>query len=671
MFLKEDVKWDALPADVPASMRQLLRRCLTKDPRKRLRDIGEARLMLEDPAVFETGAALPPAVNAGEPLGRRWLSIVSAVAVTLAASGWTGAMLWPEPPPQPVIRTTVTDPDTLVSASFGPAIAISPDGTHVVYRTRVGERYLTKLRSLDSLESQVLYENLNGVGSATFSPDGAWVVFSDNGEIKRVPLTGGPALTVSKTGGRLDGLALTDDGFIIFGSRQSSGLLRVPVAGGTPEPLTNLDTAAGELSHAWPVMMPGGRAVLFTVRHRRAESTYDASAPPDAVAVLDLETRTYKVVITEGHMARYTATGHLVYSVGETLIAVPFDADRLEVTGTAVPVASGIATALADSSQFALSDTGTLLYLTGDAAASRRSVPVWVDRTGVAQPIDGIEPDDFGHPRLSPDGKRFSTMANGDAWVFETLNGRRTRLTRNTQTTGMPVWSPDGSRVAYTSSRGGRSDIWVQTADGGGEPERVTSAEGAEIWFPSSWSPDGNTLAVTRFGLVADVLLLPLVGTDRAPRLLIPSQTTLQTVPQHSPDGRYVAFTSGGGSQWTVEIHPATGAGARVPVSVDGGVEPIWGRNGELFYRHPVSQAMMHVRVTTDGELSVGTPALLFDASAYVGFEVGAPRAWYDVTADGQRFLMLRPVDDTASSPPQLILVQNWFDELRRLVPVK
>ena len=668
-IVKTEPEWSKLPADTPRTIRTLLARCLRKNPRERLDSAAAARLEIVDAAARDEEAASTHAA-AQMPRWRRWLPAWTAAAA-LAFGGLAALVLWPAAAPRFVVRSMVSDPDPLVVASFGPAIAISPDGTHVVYRTRVADRYLTKVRALDSLDALVLHDDPDSTSSATFSPDGAWVAFRADSEIRRVPVAGGPALAIGRTNTqRVDGLAWTDDGFIIFGTGGSSGLLRVAVAGGTPEPLTTVNAADGEQSHAWPVMLPGGRAVLFTIRHRQANTNYDASAAPDSVAVLDLATRTYRVVVAVGHMAHYTATGHLVYSDGSTLLAGPFDADRLEVTGTAVPFATGIATALADSTQFAISDTGTLLYLTGNPEASRTSAPVWVDRHGVAQPIASIEPDDFGQPRLAPDGTRFSTVSNNDAWVFETGNGRRRRLTSDRQATGMVIWSPDGTRVAYTSSRGGAQDTWVQDADGGGEPVRVTSAQASETWFSNSWSPDGDTLAVSRLRGIADVFLLPLTGADRAPRALISRRNSYATMAQYSPDGRYIAFAAGSGAQWSIEVHPATGPGASVPVSVDGGVEPIWGKNGELFYRHPVTHAMMHARVATDGDLTVGTPERLFDAAAYVGFEIGAPGAWYDVTADGQRFLMLRPVDDTAS-PQQLVFVQNWFEELKRMVPVK
>jgi Tol biopolymer transport system component len=472
----------------------------------------------------------------------------------------------PPTAPRPVLRATIVDPDRPVLPNpLGFAIALSPDGTRAVYRTQTSSGLALAVRSLDSLETRLLFESPNGASSPVFSPDGAWVAFTENRSIKRVALAGGPALSICQVADRVDGMTWTDDGFLIFGAADTAavntGLMRVPVEGGTPEPLTTVNAAGGELTHAWPSMLPGGKAVLFTIRQKSV-----STAATDSIAVLDLESRSYRTVIAAGHgAARYIPTGHLVYEQQGQLFAVRFDRLRLAVTGSPVAVLTGLATRANGALDTSISDTGTLVYLT-DSDDLQTYVPVWVDRRGVAQAIEGIEADRYLSPRLSPDGRRFITVSNGDAWIIETGNGRRRRVTTDGRTGPFAAWSPDGSKVAYASGRSGSTEIWVQSADGIGEPERVTVAKGAEAWHPNSWSPDGRLLAGYRLAGGAVPFVLPLSGADRQPRFLpLARRAAYDAEVQFSPDGRYVAFISGINRQWDVELHPVEGAGRAFP----------------------------------------------------------------------------------------------------------
>ena len=420
------------------------------------------------------------------------------------------------------------------------------------------------------------------------------------------------------------------------------------------------------MDHLFPEFLPGGDAVLFTITNTQGVDNAQ-------IALFDMETGRHRILVPGGSDARYVASGHIVYGVAGTLRAVPFDLDALEVRGTPVPVVDGVVTQGTGAASFSVSPDGTLVYVVGSANSAGVRTLVWVDRNGRSDPIPSIPPGDYGSPRLSPDGGRLLTGADGDLWIYDVASGRRSAITTDELTDGRYfAWSPDGSQVAYTSTRRGTSEVWLQPADGSGEPQQLTQFDGGNTHV-ESWSPNGDVLAFHHHGSAgADLFMITLDAADPMPQPFLMTEFA-EEMTQFSPDGRFVACLSNRTGERQVYIRPYPGPGAAVTVSIDGGIQPVWGRNGERFYRHPVTYAMMGVVVSTDPTLTVGAPERLFDGQEYIGRSLGgSPVAIYDATADGQRFIMEQDADTEESTaiPLQIIMVQNWTEELQRLVPV-
>ena len=311
------------------------------------------------------------------------------------------------------------------------------------------------------------------------------------------------------------------------------------------------------------------------------------------------------------------------------------------------------------------------MYLSGDSQTAKTIL--WVDREGRSDSIRTIPPGNYGSPRLSPDGERLLVGVDEDLWIYDIDSGRRSAITTDGLTDGRYfAWSPDGSQVAYTSTRSGTSEVWLQPADGSGEPQQLTQFEGGNTDV-ESWSPNGDVLAFHHHGAAgSDPFIIPLDAAGPMPEPFLATEFA-ENMTQFSPDGRFVAYLSDRTGERQLYIRPYPGPGAAVTVSIDGGIQPVWGRSGELFYRHPVTYAMMGVVVSTDPTLTVGVPERFFDGQEYVGpSSGGSPSAIYDVTEDGQRFIMEQDADTEASTaiPPRIIMVQNWTEELKRLVPV-
>ena len=424
------------------------------------------------------------------------------------------------------------------------------------------------------------------------------------------------------------------------------------------------DSENGEVDHLFPEFLPGGNTVLFTITNTQGIEN-------SQIALFDMETGGHRILIPGGSGARYVASGHIVYGVAGTLRAVPFDLDSLEVRGTPVPVVHGVVTQNTGAASFSVSPDGRLVYVVGGAAAAGARRLVWVDRNGRSDPIPTLPPAAYGTPRLAPDGERLLTAVDGNLWVYDFASGRRSALTTDELTAARYfAWSPDGAQVAYSSTRGGTSEVWLQAADGSGEPQQLTQFGGGSTDL-ESWSPNGDVLAFHHHGSVTtDLFMIPLGTADPTPQPFLVNEFA-ENMTQFSPDGRFVAYVSDRTGERQIYIRPYPGPGAAVTVSIDGGVEPIWGRGGELFYRDPATLAMMGVVVSTEPTLRVGVPELLFDGQEYVGYVGTSPVAVYDVTADGQRFLMEQDANTEGSGavPSQIILVQNWFEELTRLVP--
>ena len=657
--LKNDPDWQPLPASTHLVLRILLRRCLEKDSTRRVHDIADARIQIEE-ALEGPSESFPTAAVAGAALERRASRLTTiAVVAIIAAMIAIGVALWSlmgsgDAAPKTVTRFAIPiAPDAELALGTRPAVAISPDGRHVAYVARWTESTKLYLRALNRMEAKPL-AGTEGARMPFFSPDGQWLGFHAAGKLMRISLTGGAPLTMAEV---VDprGASWGPDGTIVFSSTAVGGLSRASVEGGMPEVLTTPDRGRREKTHRFPEVLPGGKAVLFTLGTGDIEFWDDAS-----IAVLSLETGEYRVVLEGGSYARYSASGHLVYARAGALLAVPFDLAELRVEGVPVPAVPGVVTERTyGPAEFAISRTGSLLYAPGDSRGGERQV-LWVDRQGRSQTL--IEtPRPFDRPRLSHDGRLLALGINGantNLWVYEFARGSLTRLASGFDN-WVPVWSPDGRRVAFTSTRDGPSNLFSQAADGSGSAERLTTS--AYSQYPSSWSPDGKRLAFYELRPGADDIWVLSMEGDRTPQPFLQTMSN-ERIAVFSPNGQWIAYESDESGQYEIYVRPFPGSGAKQQVSIAGGTEPRWNPDGkELFYRD--GDQMMVVDVERDEELALGKPRLLFSFRSPSG-------AGYDVAPDGQRFVMLSDAE-SRTQPNALIVVLNWFDELERLVPTE
>jgi serine/threonine-protein kinase len=656
--VRSEPDWRALPATVPSSFRRLLVRCLDKDPRRRLRDIGEARVELEN-----TMAGARDAVDtiASQPTIRR-RALLAGLALGLFLSLLVGFGVWraARPGEPQVSRLSIVPP---VDAPLrGSSFAITPDGTRFVYVSGDGSQL--SVRAIDELTPRHI-TNL-GVPSQPFiSPDGQWIGFFDGmNALKKVPMTGGPAVIVAGLGGAAPrGASWTPDGAIVFATDDpATGLWRVAETGGSPTLLTKPEQG----DHQWPYVLPGGRAVLFT---QIAFASSGGGVAGD-VAVLDLAAGTQKVLLPGSH-AQFASGGHLVYGVSGTLRAVRFDTKRLEVVGTSVAVLDSVATPLNGPIGISLAPSGTFGYLSGVSGGldSRSRRLMWVDRQGNEESL-GAPPEAFAIPRLSPDGTKVVIDDRADVgdglamWDIE-----RKRMTRfSFGVDAYPVWSPDGTRVAFTSfdAKTGTGHLFWQAVTGAGGPERLEQSSRSR--YATSFTPDGSRLVFREEAGEAglDIGVLTLESARRSELLI---QTRFSELnPEISPDGKWLAYESNRSGRAEIYVCPFPDVNAGLwQVSTSGGVQPVWARNGrELFYRAQ-GGSLMAATVELKPSFSAAAPTKIVDARYFTS----GPFRSYDPSPDGKRFLMITQGDVPAgtSSPATIVVVQNWVDELRRLVP--
>jgi serine/threonine-protein kinase len=501
-----------------------------------------------------------------------------------------------------------------------------------------------------------------GAVNPFFSPDGQWLGFVESGKLEKVLVNGGTALTLGD-GVSAGGASWGSQGMIAISPTSIPGLQLVPDTGGAPQQLTRLEKA--DATHRWPEFLPGGKAVLF------AAGTAANNWTNAQVAVQSVGAGERRNLVQGGTQPRYAPPGHLIYAQGGSLMAVPFDPRRLTVTGTAVPVVEGVLQSIYGEAQYSLSSTGSLVFVPG-AAQSAQLRLVWVSRSGAEQPV-AAPAHVYRQPRLSPNGRQVAVTIDeqgGQVWLYDLSRETLTRLTFEGNRNTDPAWTPDGKRIAFESNKEGPQNLFMQLADGSGGLERLTTSDYNH--FPLSWSPDGQLLAFIEFNPTTgrDIWVLrlgdPSAGSGQVrkaqPFLRTPSD---ETSPQFSPDGRWLAYASNESGPYEIYVQPYPGPGGKWQISTEGGAEPVWNPNGrELFYRN--GDKMMAVDVTTQPSFSVGKPRMLFEGQ-YQPTPVTFPN--YDVSPDGQRFLMLKASEQEQAAPTQINVVLNWFEELKRRVP--
>jgi eukaryotic-like serine/threonine-protein kinase len=666
MILTREPAWADLPAATPSEIRGLLRRCLEKDPRRRVRDIGDARITLEDALTGARSDDLPGEHTSGV-TRRTAIGVLAGAVAGSAATGLFAISRFRGATPRRLTTFAIADltGESFV-ASFGRRIAISPDGTRVAY-VAANPPQLNRLylRSLSGLEPTLLLES----GAAPFfSPDSRWIASVDvaTEQLRKIGLTGGAPETVCRgLGGGGGGGTWADGDTIYFVSENPGGLSRVAAAGGKFDEVAKFDFANGERVYKFPSALPGGQAILFTVATSDAESFDEAQ-----IAVFVTATGQKKILVDGGTSPRFSPSGHLVYARNGQLLAVRFDPTRLEVSGQPFTVLDGVLMSRNTGvANFDLATNGDLAYIPGKAEGGARTL-VWVDRSGRAEKV-ALPPRSYLHPRISPDGLKVAVEIEGshhDIHVYDVTSGVLSNITTD-GVSHWPVWSPDGRDVGYRSGPMGRFQLWQVRADRSRAPEAVPAAGVSQS--ASSYSPDGQTIAYTAAapGVPPKVTVVALQG-DRTPRPLDNSRYA-QGSPKFSPDGHWLAYCSNESGKPQVYVQAFPGPGAKIQVSSDGGTDPVWKRTGgELFFRN--GDSMMTVPISVRPAFANGRPRELWKGHYSHGMSsscgpAGPTSSNYDVTADGERFLMIKDEDQDSATSRRAIVVLGWADELIRL----
>ena len=670
--LRGQPEWSALPEETPPAIRTLLQRCLERNRRERIADIAAALFVLREQATF--GITSGSRDRASVPTRRR--IALAATATLVLGAGAAAIAVWvaTRSAPPPVTRFVIptAGPSALSIQGVDRDLAITPDGTRLVYR---GTNRLL-VRALDQIEPTVI----GGVGSPRgifVSPDGQWVGFFDGIiGLKKVAITGGPAITLTA----IDGISSRggtwgEDGTIVYATNfATTGLQRVSSAGGEPIALTKPNRERGEGDHYWPEFLPGGRAVLFTI------IASDSGLDNAQVAVLDLSTGTYRTVLRGGHHAHYLPSGHILYGASGGLRTVPFDLRRLEVAGPPIPVLDAVVTTASGGVDVAVAKNGTLVYVPGGLAAGVAARPIyWTDATGNTTPLRAT-PAGWSQPAFPPDGRQLAIeiiSSQDDVWIHDWTRDTLSRLTLDRAPDRTPVWTPDGQRIVFSSTRSGSGwTIHWQRVDGGGGVQLLS--EGKVGQWPTSWHPSGRFLAFveqTRQG--NDVMILPMEGDEASgwkpgkPTAFV-NTPYLEEAAMFSPDGQWIAYHSNETGQNEVYVRPFPGPGGRAQISSSGGVHPLWSRTRqELFFGTPDQRIMVASYVTGPGTFRPEKPRL-WTETRFTTLR-GIYRS-FDLHPDGQR-LALAPLVETEARdaqdtvPPHFVVVQNWLEELKRLVP--
>lgn len=647
-ILGREPDWTLLPEKTPAQVRELLRRTLQKDPTRRLRDMGDAGLEIEDAL---SAPAAPEALKRRAP---SW--IVGALGLAVGALLTALSLLHSDrSSPQPPVRFTIEAPTGSTLGDYPSFhVALSPRGTHAAFAARGADGpSRIYLRAFDRLEATALAGTEGGF-YPFFSPDGRWIGFFTGSKLKKVSVDGGAPLSLSDVPPVTRGGSWAPDDTITLSPSFAYGLSRVTAGGGVPSEFARTDPAGSRFGYLWPQVLPGGRAVLFTI-------WTGVSFDEAKIAVLSLASSEPRVLEDSGSYARYVESGHIVFARAGSLLAVPFDLNRLEVTGSPVPVLDGVMTSpTTGAASFEVSENGTLAYVPATDWASRPLV--WMDRDGKREASSSKRAFTFLRP--SPDARRLAVQIGNDLWIYEVERDTLRRFTFD-GINNYPVWSPDGKRVAYAMVKATEPQLYVRPADGSGEAKRLTTT-GADVEFPNSWAPDGSVLAYARSaarGRDWDVFLVPADGSGPPKPLLAERFSEVQ--PMFSPDGRFITYASNESGRYEVYARRYPGLGAKWQISTEGGGEPLWAPNGrEIFYFH--QGVIMVVPVDAGDELNPGKPrALLKTESRGTAFQPGFTN--YGVTPDGRRFVMIGSTDPE-KAPRRFNVTLNWLEELKRTV---
>ena len=670
-ILTREPAWSTLPP-VPASLRRLLRRSLAKQPKQRLADAADARLDIEDALgdqALDAGAASPETIDRRPRRGTAALPwALTALAIAAAALAWVKP--WATPPLRTPMRLSAElGADVMLATDPGGAIALSNDGTTLAFSARKATSTLPAIyvRRLDQLQATEL-RGTDGGFAPFFSPDGQSVGFFTEGKLKRTTIHGGSPANICDARGR--GGAWSEDGTIVFASAGTEGrLLRVPSTGGTPEPLTVL--VDGEVTHRWPQLLPGGRAVLFTAHTSGID--FDSAS----LVVQPLPSGERKVIRRSAYAGRVLRSGHLLYVFEQTLFAARFDPERLELIEPVMPVADGIsALSRSGGAQYAVSNEGVLVYFHGLGTNDRPMA--WLDRAGKTTPLRTAAAN-WTNIRFDPGGRRLAfDMINGrnwDVWTYDWERGTSSKITDDLAEETTPVWSPKGRGIAFASRRPGSAfEVNWRRADGTGDVQRLT--DGPSFLRPESWHPTGKFLLLTENRRWSrDIVVLPMEGDESSgwkagKRSVFIENPANEDSPEFSTDGHWVAYRANYTGRPEVYVQPFPGPGERTPISSNGGEFPTWSRTrNELVFAESVSgpdagrRLMVVTYAVESGSFRPSKPVPW--SNTLLTWQLGR---FFDLHPDGARFAIADvPQPQGSTRQDTLTFVFNFFDELQRM----
>jgi serine/threonine protein kinase len=640
-----------LRTGVPIELERIVNKLMAKDPKDRYQHMDELPVDLKNIDLTMIG----PSRISNHPAAQfkkqspTWLraipwSITALVIIAAFISIW----ILRHPTHLPVKRWNINLPESAPIAPIGsaplgitqPALAISKDGMNIVYVADIGGETQLYIRSLDKYDV-IPVPDTEGAYCPFFSPDGQWIGYFAGNELKKVALSSGtPASLCEVT--HSYGATWSPSNKIIFSQHEGDVLSIIPVAGGTPEDLTDKHP-----DYYWPEILPAGNALLVS------------GGLGTGIRSISLDTGDEKVLLDRGGNPRYVRSGHLIFTRDGILQAVPFDLDNQKVIGSPMPVLDDIRTeAQKGVAQWSVSDEGTLVYLPG--VSETKNELIWLDRKGKIE--NTVFPAEiYGTFQISPDGRKLAIQifknTKWNVWIYDLVRGSRIKLTLEGKN-AHPIWTPDSKKVTFDSDRTGYCNLFLKYMEGRNEITQLTESENTQ--HPYSWSPDGNVLAFTENTPDNDIMLLSVNGERKQQPFA--NTDFSEWGPAFSPDGRWIAYVSDEQGRYDVYVQPYPQTGERWKVSTEGGEEPVWSpTNQELFYRN--GRKWMVVSYSTGSAFTPNIPKVLFE-----GDYVNVGGRSYDVSPDGQRFLLVKS-NGESKAHTQLNVVTNWFEELRRKVP--
>jgi serine/threonine protein kinase len=658
--IKGESNLNLLPPNIHPRVREAVARCLQKDLRKRYYAIADVRYELEQVLAAPDGLFVQPATTVEARSSRKiilWIAAAASIGAIIA-----GIAVWKLKPAESrqVMRFEYELPEgrQFSNLAWQPSLVISPDGRQIVYSTPEG----LYLRSLDELNAKLIAGTEGDTRQPFFSPDGQWIGYFSpaDRQLKKIAVSGGAPVTLCSIS-PLFGASWSADNTIVYGQAPGD-IMRVSANGGTPKSLGKTKSGGSLFPH----LLPDGESLLYTDSGGQGQGN---------VMVRSLESSKAKELFP-GFVVGYLPSGHIVYGLtnDDNLYAIPFDPDTLQVKGGPVPIIEGI---MGHGVQCAVSDSGILAYIPGTSVdSSIQRTLVWVDRQGKEEPLSA-QPNDYRMPRISPDGTRLAlSIGNQDIWIWDFLRENMTRLTRDAASDVSEIWTPDGKRVVFASNRGTSYRIYWIAADGTGKVEPLASLADRQI-FPGSWSKDGNILTLNGTQTVgdtgrSDIWTLSMEGEKAVKPLLQEDYSEMQ--PEISPDGRWMAYVSDESGRREIYVRPFPEVNrGKWPVSTSGGDNPLWSPNSrEIYYRN--DDSVMAVSVKTEPTFTPGKPQKLFSGRYVKSSASAGDIPPWGISPDGKRFLMIKPVEPTgksttAEAPHKIVVVVNWFEELKQRAP--